>query len=78
MDHFWNLVPELLARDDLDDADLARAACQKASLQGFQIGKTKVLDPPEFPCLAVGHPTVYTFKSLHNKATLCLPIDDLG
>ncbi|CAL5219117.1 g891 [Coccomyxa viridis] len=42
VDHFWNLVPELLARDDLDDADLARAACQKARLQGFQIGKTKI------------------------------------
>ncbi len=42
VDHFWNLVPELLARDDLDDADLAKAACEKAKLQGFQIGKTKV------------------------------------
>lgn len=41
VDHFWNLVPELLSRDDLDDAALARAACQKAKLQGFQIGKTK-------------------------------------
>lgn len=48
VDHFWNLVPELLARDDLDDADLARAACQKAQLQGFQIGKTKVGPPPGF------------------------------
>ncbi|CAL8460835.1 g366 [Coccomyxa elongata] len=42
VDHFWNLVPELLSRDDLDDAALARAACQKAKLQGFQIGKTKI------------------------------------
>ncbi len=41
VDHFWNLVPELLSRDDLDDAALARAACQKAKLQGFQIGNTK-------------------------------------
>ncbi len=42
VDHFWNLVPELLSRDDLDDSALAKAACQKAKLQGFQIGKTKV------------------------------------
>ena len=47
VDHFWNLVPELLTRDDLDDAALAKAACQKAGLQGFQIGRTKVpLLPP--------------------------------
>ena len=42
VDHFWNLVPELLARDDLDDAALAKAACRKAKLQGFQIGRSKV------------------------------------
>ena len=46
VDHFWNLVPELLARDDLDDAALAKAACQKAKLQGFQIGRSKVNAPP--------------------------------
>ena len=47
VDHFWNLVPELLARDDLDDAALAKAACQKAKLQGFQIGRSKVSAPPQ-------------------------------
>ena len=47
VDHFWNLVPELLARDDLDDAALAKAACQKAKLQGFQIGRSKVNAPPQ-------------------------------
>ncbi len=53
VDHFWNLVPELLARDDLDDADLARAACQKARLQGFQIGKTKVCHLLTYPALPI-------------------------
>ena len=73
VDHFWNLVPELLARDDLDDADLARAACQKARLQGFQIGRTKV------PTLQLICPTssvhcspvcmVYTIKTCpHNSS----------
>ena len=41
---WWSLcqVPELLARDDLDDAQLARAICAKARMQGFQVGKSKV------------------------------------
>ena len=58
VDHFWNLVPELLARDDLDDADLARAACQKARLQGFQIGKTKVPTLLIYPAPHVALPPV--------------------
>lgn len=42
VDHFWNLVPELLSQPDLDDEALSRAVLQKASLQGYQCGKTKV------------------------------------
>lgn len=63
VDHFWNLVPELLARDDLDDAALARAACQKARLQGFQIGRTKVPTLPNYPA-----PPLAT-QSLEHHAT---------
>lgn len=58
VDHFWNLVPELLSRDDLDDAALAKAACQKAKLQGFQIGKTKVWCMPQTFQSALGAATV--------------------
>lgn len=42
VDHFWNLVPELLSRPDLDDVALSKAVLQKAALQGYQCGKTKV------------------------------------
>lgn len=45
MDHFWNLVPHLLARSDLDDSDIGRAIVDQAHLQGYQAGKTKVLLP---------------------------------
>lgn len=41
VDHFWNLVPELLARPELDDAALARAIAAKAHLTGYQAGKSK-------------------------------------
>ena len=41
VDHFWNLVPELLARPDLDDGALAKAIAAKAHLTGYQAGKTK-------------------------------------
>ena len=63
VDHFWNLVPELLARDDLDDAALARAACQKAKLQGFQIGRSKVIAPPQHLC-PDDHDCTYTAMSI--------------
>ena len=43
VDHFWNLVPDLLARPDLDDAALARGIAARAGLQGYQIGRTKVI-----------------------------------
>ncbi|KAK9815009.1 hypothetical protein WJX73_004719 [Symbiochloris irregularis] len=42
VDHFWNLVPELLSRPDLDDAALARAIAKKAGLEGCQVGHTKI------------------------------------
>ena len=43
MDHFWNLVPELLTADhDLDDKALSKAVLKKANLQGYQCGETKV------------------------------------
>ena len=42
VDHFWNLVPDLLAKPDLDDAALARGIAARAGLQGHQIGRTKV------------------------------------
>jgi len=45
VDHFWNLVPHLLARSDLDDSDIGRAIVDQAHLQGYQAGKTKVLLP---------------------------------
>jgi myosin-5 len=67
VDHFWNLVPELLVRDDLDDAALAKAICQKARLQGFQVGKTKVGPPP-----ARGHtppPSKSRLVALHGYAS---------
>jgi myosin V len=41
VDHFWNLVPELL-NSDADDATLSRAIAAKARLKGHQLGKTKV------------------------------------
>lgn len=43
VDHFWNLVPELLSNPDLDDKALSKAVLKKASLQGYQCGHTKVL-----------------------------------
>ena len=43
IDHFWNLVPELLTADhDLTDKALSQAVLAKANLQGYQCGKTKV------------------------------------
>ncbi len=43
VDHFWNLVPELLTADqDLTDKALSQAVLKKANLQGYQCGKTKV------------------------------------
>ena len=49
VDHFWNLVPELLTADhDLDDKALSKAVLKKANLQGYQCGETKV----PFPCLS--------------------------
>ncbi len=42
VDHFWNLVPELLSRADLDDGGLARAIVAKAKLTQHQAGTTKV------------------------------------
>ncbi|KAK9836002.1 hypothetical protein WJX81_005192 [Elliptochloris bilobata] len=42
VDHFWNLVPELLTRPDLDDAALAKAISAKAHLTGYQAGKSKI------------------------------------
>lgn len=43
VDHFWNLVPELLTADhDLDDKALSKAVLKKANLQGYQCGETKV------------------------------------
>ena len=41
VDHFWSLVPTLLAPPDMDDASISRAIAQKADLQGYQAGKTK-------------------------------------
>ena len=42
VDHFWNLVPELLAQPDLDDKALSKAIVAKGNLQGYQAGTTKV------------------------------------
>ena len=33
VDHFWNLAPELLLREDLDDQAISAAILQKTSLQ---------------------------------------------
>lgn len=37
VDHFWNLSPELLARDDLDDQAVAQALLNKT---GLKVGTT--------------------------------------
>lgn len=42
VDHFWNLVPELLSRADLDDAALSKAIVAKAGLKQHQAGSSKV------------------------------------
>ena len=42
VDHFWNLVPELLSNPDLDDKALSKAVLKKANLQGYQCGHSKV------------------------------------
>ena len=35
-------IPDLLAKPELDDKALARGIAQRAQLEGFQIGHTKV------------------------------------
>lgn len=47
IDHFWNLVPELLSNEQLDDMALSKAVLKKANLQGYQCGLNKV------PCHAL-------------------------
>lgn len=42
VDHFWNLVADLLSRPDLDDAGLSKAVVERAQLKGYQLGKSKV------------------------------------
>ena len=42
VDHFWNLVPDLLSQPDIEDGDLARAIVRKAGLKQWQAGTTKV------------------------------------
>lgn len=42
IDHFWNLIPELLSRTDLDDRSLATGIVNKASLKQYQAGTSKV------------------------------------
>ena len=42
VDHFWNLVPELLSNEQLDDMALSKAVLKKANLQGYQCGLNKV------------------------------------
>lgn len=42
VDHFWNLVPELLSNEQLDDMALSKAVLKKANLQGYQCGENKV------------------------------------
>ena len=42
VDHFWNLVPELLSNQELDDVALSKAVLKKANLVGYQCGQTKV------------------------------------
>ena len=46
VDHFWNLVPELLSNQELDDVALSKAVLKKASLVGYQCGQTKVRGYP--------------------------------
>lgn len=42
VDHFWCLVPELLAQPDITDKALSQAIVKRAGLQGYQAGHTKV------------------------------------
>lgn len=78
VDHFWNLVPQLLDRADLSDAEIARAIVKQADLQGHQAGKTKVLTPPlpwvSSPCPATCNATglflyIICVKSTHDLYT---------
>lgn len=46
VDHFWNLVPELLSNQELDDVALSKAVLKKANLVGYQCGQTKVRGCP--------------------------------
>lgn len=43
VDHFWNLVPELLSQPDLDDRALSKGIVAKGDLEGYQAGNTKVI-----------------------------------
>lgn len=47
IDHFWNLVPELLSNEQLDDIALSKAVLKKANLQGYQCGLNKVACHPQ-------------------------------
>lgn len=60
VDHFWNLVPHLLARADLSDASIAKAIAKRADLEGYQAGKTKAgrLTAALQPNLAPGYPVL--------------------
>ena len=73
VDHFWNLVPELLTADhDLDDKALSKAVLKKANLQGYQCGETKVTIP--LFVMRSSHATMSQrqFSAMMNLNTICI------
>eukprot|EP00798_Chlamydomonas_sp_ICE-L_P002990 gene2990-12998_t len=42
VDHFWQLAPDLLRQDNLDDRDITTKIITKADINGYQLGETKV------------------------------------
>lgn len=72
VDHFWNLVPELLSNEQLDDMALSKAVLKKANLQGYQCGLNKV------PQHTIVHLSTQSKCMTITTAGLSLSISSLG
>ena len=42
VDHFWNLGPELLAREDLSDSDVAASLLKKTGLEARSLASQRL------------------------------------
>ena len=69
VDHFWNLVPELLSNQELDDVALSKAVLKKANLVGYQCGQTKVRGMPS-PAVPI---CIELCRTGHVTASQCCP-----